>query len=217
MTSVRQFCSEFDLPDVSPLIDGGLPDKERHAVVWSVMQQTLSAALQVDFLRALCDSGTSQKLAMFAALLTPTMDHVQRDSFFQLIITEQGVEFDKSVVAFGRTHKLGGIVTFTQKHGLESVVSGIKASFSVADERLQTALDQLEFEANPDKLVRALVHEMEDHERIFKSKMALLERDIQRLMHEQRGLERQLSGASPETPPAARGPPAKRGKRGGAH
>ena len=80
---------------------------------------------------------------------------------------------------------------------------------------MQTALDQLEFEANPDKFVRALVQDMEDHERIFKGKMALLERDIQRLMHEQRGLERQLS---PETPPAARGPPpAKRGKRGGAH
>jgi len=78
-------------------------------------------------------------------------------------------------------------------------------------------LDQLEFEANPDKFVRALVQDMEDHERIFKGKMALLERDIQRLMHEQRGLERQVSGASPETPPAARGPPAKRGKRGGAH
>lgn len=219
--SVRKFCTDYDLPDVSPLIDGGLSDKERLSVVWSVLQKKLTATQQVEFLEILCKSGPSPKLGMFAALLNPAMDHVQRDSFFRLLMTEEGVEFNKSIVDFSRTRGLGGIVTFTQKQGFESVVSGIKASFRVASEPMQYALDKLDYDANPEKFVKTLVSVMESHTDMYNSKMKFFADGSIKLTKELADLEEKLaferSGGSYRTPfEASRGTGPKRTRgRGG--
>ena len=223
--SVREFCTDYGLPDVSPLIDGGLSDKERYAVVWRVLQQELDAPEQVEFLRTLCKCGSSEKLPMFEVLLSPDMDLGRRNSFFQILMME-GVEFDKGIKEFGSTRKLGGIVTFTQKQGFESVVSGIKASFRVASEPMQYALDKLDYKANPVKFVKTIVGEiaeMESHENIFNSKWKLLGDEIRKISKEEADLKEQLNllgsgGSSSRTPFAAErgtGPKRHCGARGG--
>ncbi len=217
--SVRKFCTDFDLPDVSPLIDGSLSDKERYTVVWSVLQQKLTAPQQVGFLEILCKSGSSPKLPMFASLLNQGMDHVQRDSFFKLLMTEEGVEFNKSIVDFGRTCKLGGIVTFMQKQGFESVVSGIKASFRVVSEPMQYALDKLDYEANPEKFVKTLAGDMQSHKDMYDAKMKVRADESTKLAEELAKLQQQLQlERSPRTPlqaPRGTGPRRSRGGRGG--
>jgi hypothetical protein len=135
------------------------------------------------------------------------------------------VEFNKSIVDFGRTCKLGGIVTFMQKQGFESVVSGIKASFRVASEPMQYALDKLEYKANPVKFVKTIVGEiaeMESHENIFNSKWKLLGDEIRKISKEEADLKEQLNllgsgGSSSRTPFAAErgaGPKRHRGALG---
>jgi hypothetical protein len=216
---VRQFCTEFQLPDVSPLIDENLPLCERYSVVWRVMQHSLKSSLQVGFLRKWCECITSDRVEMLSSFLDLTMDENKRDNFFRLLMMEDGMEqaFDQAVVAYCQIVPINGIITFTQKHGLQSIVSGIKAAFPV-DERMQTALDNIDFvvlkaldeaeyDANPDEFMRKHAADMdaqrlEDEETIFNSKMRLLAEEINRLKLRKANLELQLAG-SPGTPPAS--------------
>ena len=216
IAAIRQFCSDFHLPDVSSLVEDSSVLSERYAVVWSVMQHMLDASDQVVFLRTLCDccisssdSSIVQKVTKFSRLINPTMDSDQLNSFFELIMMDDGVVqmFNQAVVAFGRSRSLGGILTFTEKHGLESVISGIKDTFPVNGERMQDALDNLAFESNPEGFMQKLARAMQDHDDYFDAKMASLERDIQNLKLQKADLERQLAG-SPQTPPES-----PRGKR----
>ena len=216
--SVRDFCTDYGLPDVSPLIDGGLSDKERYAVVWRVLQQELDAPEQVEFLRTLCKCGSSEKLPMFEVLLSPDMDLGRRNSFFQILMLE-GVEFDKGIKEFGSTRKLGGIVTFTQKQGFESVVSGIKASFRVASEPMQYALDKLDFKANPEKFVKTLAGDMQSHKDMYDAKMKVRAAESTKLTEELAELLQQLqverSSRTPLQAPRGAGPKRSRGRGGG--
>ena len=203
LPAVRQFCTQFDLPDVSPLINDDLSPKARSAVAWEAMKVRLSEDAQVRFLQFVC--ARCDSLQCFAAFIQPGMDAAMRDNAIKVMLQLDGA-LGIAMVAFCRENKIKGISTLVEKHGAESIVYAIDVVFPVVGEEMLTALDTLKYEANPDRFVKEQDKLEKDFTEIFEATMRLHKESMDGFAKEERELTEALQHRRSPSPVVSNSP-----------
>jgi hypothetical protein len=195
MSTLQKFCTDFKLPDLSPLIAEDLPVQDRCAVVWQVMQTRLSVKKQGEFLRGFCESSELPALASFAVFLTGGISANICNNAMDVVKKMTGVDakLGDSMKEFCAANGLVGVAAFVDKFGLESVVYNIDSVFRVAGEPMHCALDSLKFEANPARFAEELDRLMEKRNAEFAAKMVSLNAKLRELQAEKDLLEQPIS------------------------
>jgi hypothetical protein len=200
-TLLRRFCDEFKLPNLTPLLSEQTPALERCTVVWEVMQVVLTIEKQREFLREFCNSnGDNSNLIMLAQLMGDDCNKEKCSITFKLI-TNMMMAGDDTALHMGmhgffERNGQQGLATLLNKFGLESIAYNLQRVFfgTTDDERVLAALDELKFEANPERFVREMEKMIKTETEIMQSKMGSLNLQIQTLTGEKLALERELDG-----------------------
>ena len=195
MSTLRKFCSDFKLPDLTPLVAEDTPLQDRCTVVWQVMQARLSVNKQGDFLRRFCGNSGSPALEVFAdGFLSGGLSIIICNKGMNVVRKMDGVDakLADSMKGFCAANGLAGVVAYMDKFGLESVAYSIESVFRVAGEDMEHALDGLKFEANPVRFAEELDRMMENSNAEFSVKMKSLKAELAEL---------QVLKADPQSPP----------------
>jgi hypothetical protein len=198
-TLLRRFCDEFKLPNLTPLLSEQTPALERCTVVWEVMQVVLTIEKQREFLREFCNSnGDNSNLIMLAQLMGDDCNKEKCSITFKLITNMAGDDTALHMGMHGFFERNGqqGLATLLNKFGLETIAYNLQRVFfgTTDDERVLAALDELKFEANPERFVREMEKMIKTETEIMQSKMGSLNLQIQTLTGEKLALERELDG-----------------------
>lgn len=208
--SLKQFCTDAGLVDLSPLVEADLPVAKRCAVVWGVMQEKLSVEQQREFLRQFCDSADSPVLKMMAGLFRGDFDKQQCSTAFNMILLNDGMDavLSMRMKECCVQHGIRYVSSMLDKFGLESVVFLLEDIFPFIkhNEHLQAALDELKFEANPEKFSGELDRMIQSDLELFTSKVSLCDAEIGRLEEEKAALLRELEEEEGATSPILFGP-----------
>jgi hypothetical protein len=197
MSTLRKFCSDFKLPDLTPLVAEVTPLQDRCAVVWQVMQARLSVDKQGEFLRRFCESSGYPVLEVFAdGFLSGGLNKAICNKGMNVVRKMDGVDakLADSMKVFCAANGLAGVVAFMDKFGLESVAYSIESVFRVAGEDIEHALDGLKFEANPIRFAEELDRMMVKRNAEFAAKIISLNAKLAEL---------QALKADQESPPVS--------------
>jgi hypothetical protein len=194
MCTLQKFCVDCKLPDLTPLISPDIPAPDRYAVMWQLMQLSLPARKQVDFLRGFCAGSRHAALKSFELFLKGPIDAEQCKSGMDLIQTVVGDDAGLGVAmkSFCSANSLDGVAAFIGATGREEVVYGIQTLIRVPA-KMQVPLDQLKFGANPLRFAQDLDRLVEEQNAAFSLKKAALESSLRSLQTVGGELKQQLA------------------------
>lgn len=198
---LRQFCSDFAIPDLSPLANPVLGEYDACGILWGLVQAKLSLEKQREFLRDVCTNSGVPTLCFLLSLITEEATEMQCNSSFGIIRMTPNLAptLSERIHDLCRTN-LPCVAALMNRQNIEDVVYSIDRIVSVADERMLRALDELKFQANPNRFAGMEVHDTKDWAVFYTSRMKLYDEEIAVLSATELGLERQLTESPPSTP-----------------
>jgi hypothetical protein len=163
------------------------------------MQVVLTLEKQREFLREFCNGdGGNPNLILLAKLMGDDCDKEKCSITFNLITKMAGDDtaLHTAMQVFFEGNSQPGLVSLLNKFGIESIAYNLERVFFGAtdDERVLMALDELKFEANPERFIREMEKMIKDDTEIMQSKMGSLNLQIKALTGEKLALERELGG-----------------------
>ena len=130
--SLQAYCSEFNLPDLSPLID---PSPSDHAaVVWEVLCAKVSVDERREFLRQFCSISPNPALKMLSALIVGDITEDQCNQTMGLIrvVDAVGEELGLALRNFCVQKEHDHIVSLFQVRSLDLLVFSMGDIFPAA-------------------------------------------------------------------------------------
>jgi hypothetical protein len=177
---LKRFCTQFDLPDLSSLVDCQSSLPSRLAVVWQVMQVRLGVPEQVKFLHGYCAGSDVEALKIFAPFLATGATNFQAGSM-SIIMNINGFSWDSMgeyMKKFCTANRFPDMATLVDGTDPTHFVFAIDRLFPALGEDARDGLNLLKFMADKDRFNTELDELARRDQDLFERTMAELDAQL---------------------------------------